>query len=81
MKYTNEDYWDVMEFKFLEGKPYTKQQIDNGEHVAVISEDMKKQYFGDVPSVVGKYIEADNVQYRVIGVVKSVPITMLVCLC
>ena len=33
---------------FLEGKPYTKQQIDNGEHVAVISEDTKKEYFGDV---------------------------------
>jgi putative ABC transport system permease protein len=78
MKYTNEDFWDVLQFKFLEGKPYTKQQIDNGERVAVISEDTKKQYFGDVPSVVGKYIEADNVQYRVIGVVKSVPITMLI---
>ena len=78
MKYTNEDFWDVMQFKFLEGKPYTKQQIDNGEHVAVISEDTKKQYFGDVASVVGKYIEADNVQYRVMGVVKNVPVTMLV---
>ena len=63
--------WDVLQFQFLEGKPYTKQQIDNGEHVAVISEEMKKEYFGDVASVVGKYIEADNVQYRVTGVVKN----------
>ena len=78
MKYTNEDFWDVFQFKFLEGKSYTKQQIENGERVAVISEDTKKEYFGDVPSVVGKYIEADNVQYRVIGVVKSVPVTMLI---
>lgn len=76
MKYTNEDFWDVMQFKFLEGKPYTKQQIDNGERVAVISEETKKQYFGDVSSVVGKYIEADNVQYRVTGVVKNVPVIM-----
>ncbi|MBD0367646.1 MAG: FtsX-like permease family protein, partial [Flavisolibacter sp.] len=43
---------------------------------AVISEDTKRDYFGDVPGVVGKYIEADNVQYRVMGVVKSVPVTM-----
>ena len=77
-KYTNADFWDVLDFDFLEGKPYTKQQIDNGEHVAVISEDIKKEYFGDVPSVVGKYIEADNVQYRVSGVVKNVPITMYI---
>jgi len=76
VKYTNEDFWDVLQFKFLEGKPYTKQQIDNGERVAVISEETKEKYFGDVPLVVGKYIEADNVQYRVTGVVKNVPVTM-----
>ncbi len=76
MKYTNDAFWDVLQFRFLEGKPYTKQQIDNSEHVAVITEDIKQQYFGDVTSVVGKYIEADNVQYRVTGVVKSVPVTM-----
>ena len=68
--------WDILDYDFLEGKPFNKQQIDNGEHVAVISEDTKKEYFGDVPSVVGKYIEADNVQYRVSGVVKNVPITL-----
>jgi len=75
-KYTNDAFWEVLDYEFLEGKPYTKQQIDNGEHVTVISEDIKKAYFGDVPSVVGKYIEADNVQYRISGVVKNVPITL-----
>lgn len=75
-KYTNAEYWEVTEYDFLEGKPFTKQQIDNGERVTVISEDTKKAYFGDVPSVVGKYIEADNIQYRVSGVVKNVPITL-----
>jgi putative ABC transport system permease protein len=78
LKYTNDDFWDVMQFKFLEGKPYTLQQINNGERVAVISEDTKRNYFGDEPNVVGKYIEADNVKYRVSGVVKSVPVTMLI---
>jgi putative ABC transport system permease protein len=78
LKYTNDDFWEVMEFKFLEGKPYTLQQINNGERVAVISEDTKKNYFGDIPDVVGKYIEADNVKYRVSGVVKNVPVTMLI---
>jgi putative ABC transport system permease protein len=45
--------------------------------VAVITEATRKQYFGDVTGVVGKYIETDNVQYRVQGVVKNVPMTML----
>jgi putative ABC transport system permease protein len=72
-KYTNDAYWDITEFDFLEGKPYTKQQIDNAERVAVISERTKKAYFGDLDKVAGKYIELDNVNYRVIGVVKGVP--------
>ena len=76
IKYTNEAWWDVLRFQFLEGKPYTQQQIDNAERSAVISDDLKKDYFGDIPNVVGRYIEVDNVPYRVAGVVKSVPITM-----
>jgi putative ABC transport system permease protein len=78
IKYTNEAFWQVFQYSFTEGRPYTKQQIENGDHVAVISEDTKKNYFGDVPSVVGRYIETDNVRYRITGVVKSVPITMVI---
>lgn len=74
-KYTDANYWDILEYQFLEGKPFTQQQLENREKVAVISADMKKAYFGDIPSVVGKYIEADNVQYRVSGVVKNLPVT------
>jgi len=47
VKYTNDAYWDVLNYDFIEGKPYTKQQIDGGDHVAVISESLKKDYFGD----------------------------------
>ncbi|MDB5149743.1 MAG: FtsX-like permease family protein, partial [Mucilaginibacter sp.] len=74
-KYTNSEYWDVLDYDFTEGKPFNKQQVSNADRVAVISEDMKREYFGDATSVTGKYIEADNVSYRVIGVVKNVPIT------
>ncbi len=77
LKYTNDEFWQVMQFDFIEGKPYTAQQIQNGERVAVISEDTRNSYFGNLPAV-GKYIEADNERYRVSGVVKSVPVTMLV---
>jgi putative ABC transport system permease protein len=77
LKYTNDQYWDVLEYEFLEGKPYSKQQIDNSEKVAVISEETRDKYFGQGTSATGKYIEADNVQYRVSGVVKNVPVTLL----
>lgn len=76
VKYTNVEFWEVHEFAFLEGRPYTAQEIANGDRVAVITEKTKLAYFGREPAV-GKYIETDNVQYRVAGVVKSVPITIL----
>jgi putative ABC transport system permease protein len=66
----------VLEYEFVEGKQYNKQQIDNSERVAVISEEARDKYFGKGLQVAGKYIEADNVQYRVTGVVKDVPTTL-----
>lgn len=74
-KYTDAAYWEVLDYDFLEGKPFTAQQLANGERVAVISESLKKEYFGNMPSVVGQYIEADDVRYRVSGVMKTVPST------
>jgi len=75
-KHTNAAFWEVMEFDFVEGKPYNQQQIDQSQQVAVISEELKKKYFGDAETVVGKYIEADNTRYQVIGVVKDVSKTL-----
>ncbi|RAK03266.1 putative ABC transport system permease protein [Larkinella arboricola] len=75
-KYTDADFWRIMEFEFLEGKPYNEQNITNGENVVVINDDLKKQYFDhpDEP-VVGKTIDIENINYRVIGVIKGSPVT------
>jgi putative ABC transport system permease protein len=78
IKYTNADFWDVMEFNFLEGKPYTRQQVEAAENVAVISADVKKKYFGGEGTVAGKYLEVGNKRYRVIGVVKDVPMVTMI---
>jgi putative ABC transport system permease protein len=77
VKYTNDAFWDVMEFDYVEGKPYNAAQINNAEKVTVISEDTRNSYFGDGVDAVGKYIETDNELYRVIGVVKDVPFIMM----
>jgi putative ABC transport system permease protein len=37
----------VLDFDFVEGKAISRQQTENAERVTVISEDMKKEYFGD----------------------------------
>jgi putative ABC transport system permease protein len=75
LKYTNASYWEVLRYEFIEGRPFSAQEVANGEKVAVISEDTRDDFFGKGASSVGQYIEADNVRYRVSGVVKSVSVT------
>lgn len=77
-KFTDADFWEVTKFDFLEGKPYTQQNVANGDFVAVITDGFKKQYFDEpTESVVGKPIEIENITYKVIGVVRGSPITRL----
>lgn len=75
-KYTDVDFWSVTDFEFLEGKPYDETNIRNADHVAVITDALREQYFGnDAETVVGKTIDIENINYRVIGVVKGSPPT------
>lgn len=75
-KYTDVDFWSVTGFQFLEGKPYDETNLRNADHVAVITDALRDQYFGsDAGMVVGKTIDIENINYRVIGVVKGSPPT------
>lgn len=74
-RYTDSSFWDVTSFEFLEGKNYTQQNIDNNDFVVVINDYVRDEYVGKNQPAVGKMIEIDNVDYRIIGVVKGCPIT------
>ena len=74
--FSDADFWRVNAFNFIEGKPFNEQNISNGDNVAVITDQFKKQYFPDSDQpVVGKNVEIENINYKVIGVVKGSPIT------
>jgi len=74
-RYVNGSYWDILEFDFLEGRPFTATEVGNREKVAVITQGLKRKYFGENVNAVGQMIEADNQLFRVCGVVKDVPAT------
>lgn len=73
MKFTDSEFWEVMDFNFLEGKPYNKDDVINVNPVAVINESTREKFF-EGESAVGKFIEVDWKKYKVIGVVENVPI-------
>lgn len=74
--FSDADFWRVANFDFVEGKPFNEQNIKNGDYVAVITDDFKKQYFANADeTVIGKNVEIEDINYKVIGVVKGSPIT------
>jgi putative ABC transport system permease protein len=74
VRYTDGAYWDILDFEFLEGGPFTQEDDDNAAFVAVISEATRRRYFKDRPAL-NETIEADGTHYRVVGVVPNVPMT------
>jgi putative ABC transport system permease protein len=72
---TDGDYWRILDFKFLEGGPYTAADDQNVNYVAVITDDMRERLYGPNASAVGKTFILDGQRYRVVGVVPAVPIT------
>ena len=71
IKYADASFWNVLDFEFLEGRPFTQSDVENINYTAVINEDTRRQYFNNEPAV-GKTIEFDGINYRVSGVVKNV---------
>ncbi len=70
LKFTDSEFWEIAELNFLDGRPYSKSEFENAIPVAVITERLGREYFGD-DSPVGKYIEADGTNYRIVGIVKN----------
>jgi putative ABC transport system permease protein len=67
------DFWRVLGFDFVEGAPFTSEDDAAGRFVAVINETTRDRFFGGAPAM-GKSIEADGQRFRVVGVVKDVPV-------
>lgn len=72
LKRTDGAFWRAMEFRFLEGGPFTEADDREGRAVAVVNATTKKRLFGE-GAAVGKEVDIDGRLYRVVGVVPDVP--------
>jgi putative ABC transport system permease protein len=71
---TDGEYWRIFDHEFVEGVPFTHADDEQARFVAVINTDLREQLFDGRPAV-GKMVEVDGQRFRVVGVVKSMPIT------
>ncbi len=72
LKWTDGEFWKILDFAFLEGGPITPGDEASANHVCVINDATRGKYFGGAPAV-GKFIEFNGRQYRVCGVVGNIP--------
>lgn len=75
IKYTDDEFWNILDFNFTDGRPYNKNEVENAQKVAVISESLSAKIFNTSHDAIGKLIEIDKINYTIIGVVKDVPFT------
>jgi putative ABC transport system permease protein len=71
LKRTDGEFWEILDFSYAEGSPYTTADVENAAFVAVINQTTKRTFFGDKPAV-GQMLEADGQRFRVVGVVDDV---------
>jgi putative ABC transport system permease protein len=76
VKHTDGDYWKILDFRFLEGRPFSAAEDASGAHVAVITDQLRRKLFDDA-SALGKTFTLDGDSYTVIGVVPRVSLTRL----
>ncbi|GAA4352611.1 ABC transporter permease [Hymenobacter saemangeumensis] len=72
IRYTDGEFWNIMEFDFLDGRAFTASEVKQSQPVCVVNEATARAYFGTAVGVVGKIIEIDLKRFRVAGVVPNV---------
>ena len=72
VKETDDDFWRVFDFAFMDGKPYDRATFDAGQPVAVVTESVARMLFGTATGVSGREFLLAHAPYRVSGVVRDV---------
>lgn len=71
-RFANGAFWKVFSFRFVDGQPFTQEDVEAKAQVAVIGESMAKRLFAAVEGVTGRHFSFNGRDYRVCGVVRDV---------
>jgi putative ABC transport system permease protein len=71
-RYTDGTFWQLLDFDFVAGRPYTVTEVRDAAHVLVLNETVARRCFGTAAAV-GRAVQLEGQPYRVVGVVADVP--------
>jgi putative ABC transport system permease protein len=72
---TDAEYWNLYDYKFLQGRPYNKEEVTKSSNLAVITRSLKELLFGSDENVLGKTVRYTSMNLVVTGVVEDPPKT------
>jgi putative ABC transport system permease protein len=68
---TDAEFWKVFNFKFLQGRPYSSEDVINKSNFAIITQSLKEILFGNEKDVIGKPVKLRHLSFTVLGVVED----------
>ena len=71
VKFTDDRFWNIFDFRFISGKPFSKADFLSGIPKAVITDKAAREFFGTT-DVLGKSIVINFIPFTISGVVKEV---------
>ena len=69
---TDEVYWRVFDFRFIEGRAYDEAAVESHLPQAVVTQSMARTIFGTDQDLVGQEFQVNFTTCKVVGVVKDV---------
>lgn len=72
VKYTDAEFWQITDFEFTEGRPFTNDHVAQQARVVIIDMQTRDYFFPSGESAVGKSISIGDKAYTVSGVVRNV---------
>lgn len=72
VKSVDENYWKIYDYRFIEGKPFSKEEVESGEPVTILSLSTAENFFGKGIPYVGLKIMIGKVPHRITGIINDV---------
>lgn len=70
--FTTHDYWDVFDYPFLHGRPYSQEEVTAGALKVVLNEKAAIEYFGySDASLIGKPLPLADQTYTITGIIPA----------
>ena len=63
------DYFNIYRFNFIEGRPFSEEELEAGERKVILKKGLAERYFSSLKGCIGEKILVNNDEYTVVGII------------